>query len=336
LSTFVATARRAAASWRESTPTISDADRAAGIYRQGRARPYCLSHEARSFNLLPEARGHALERFSAADIPWHDGVNGQPSNHLLSSQVQCANALAPLVADPGALASIFGGMLSIDRVLPFHGTGPAATLFDWNDHVVFEWAGASDYLGERANTPRARGEHTTSADAAIRYRATDGSVWIALVEWKYTENYRDRILKGGSAAMKARKLRYSQWWSPTGPIRIDQFGFENMLVEPLYQLFRQQCLAQEMQKGHEGEATKVTVVFAAPAGNHDLLDFFPAPDGSTLIEGAGALLSTWSDLLHQPDGFRYLDTESLLSPQSVVSDEYRHRYGSNAEHSAAT
>jgi hypothetical protein len=234
--------------------------------------------------------------------------------------------LAPFVADPAALASIFGGVLNIDEVLPFEGIGTAATSFDWNDHVVFEWPGASDYLGERLRAPRARGANTTSADAAIRYRTTDGTVAIALVEWKFTENYQGRVLSGDSNSMRVRKLRYEGWWSPTGPLRTDLLRLEDMLVEPIYQLFRLHCLAHEMQTAREGGATKVTVVYAAPAGNRALLGYFPGP-ASRRIKAEDGLLTGWRDLLYEPQSFQYLDTSSLLRPASVMSEEYRRRYG---------
>jgi hypothetical protein len=218
LSGFVSSARRSATWWRQTTQAIPEALRSPGDYRTWQGLAHCLVPDARRFNLLPEARAIGIERSTAAGIPWHDGMERLPSNNLLSSQAQCVNALAPHVANPEALGSIFGGVLDIEQLLPFHGTGAAATRFDWDDHVVFEWAGAEDYLGERRASPLSRGANTTSADAAIRYRNSRGSVSIALVEWKYTENYRGRLLSGGPRAQIVRRERYARWWSAHGPI----------------------------------------------------------------------------------------------------------------------
>src|SRR5258705_21632 len=70
-------------------------------------------------NLLPDARGIALERFRAGDVRWHHQIDAGPSNHLLSSQVQCVNCLAPFVDRPGALRDVFSTVLPIKDVVPF-------------------------------------------------------------------------------------------------------------------------------------------------------------------------------------------------------------------------
>ena len=96
---------------------------------------------------MPSARPAALESFARLGIPWHGGRGGDPSNHLVSSQVQCANALAPLRDDPDAVKAMFGTTLDIAEVLPIeHG---------W--HLTFEWIGAIDHLGERLGQTRTAG-----------------------------------------------------------------------------------------------------------------------------------------------------------------------------------
>src|SRR4051794_38605310 len=74
---------------------------------------FCLPPAFAEFNLLPEVRGTALTLFAELGIPWHAGVDAGPSNHLLSSQVQCANALGQMVTDPARLVRAFGGLLEI-------------------------------------------------------------------------------------------------------------------------------------------------------------------------------------------------------------------------------
>ena len=188
--TFKLTARHDAIRWKATTGTLPAEARVPGSYRNYDALPFCLPRNFHELNLLPEAREVALQRFREAGIPWHDGFEAGPSNHLLDSQLQCANALAPFVRNPAALAAIFGKVLPIDEVLPFSADGGAAHLssFDTTDSVVFEWQGLENHLNEWVGTPT-RGSKATSADAAIRYRSTDGSIELALIEWKYTESY---------------------------------------------------------------------------------------------------------------------------------------------------
>jgi hypothetical protein len=174
--TFVGEARTAAIKWKE-TASLPDGARSPAAYahRPGRAYPFCLPLEHAYRNVLEPARG-ALESFGVDGIAWHDGAGGGPSNHLLDSQVQCVNALAPFVRDASALKWLFGRMIDVAEVLPFRAGEPDGDL------VVFEWIGASDYLGERAKSTGHRGANTTSADAAFRYRTRSGFVEVALIE----------------------------------------------------------------------------------------------------------------------------------------------------------
>src|SRR5450432_832390 len=95
-----------AAAWKCSTPTLPVAAKVPAPYvgKDGTAGPrqyeFCLPAEFASLSLLPEVRETALALFVELRIPWHAGVDGGPSNHLLSSQVQCVNALGQMVTDP--------------------------------------------------------------------------------------------------------------------------------------------------------------------------------------------------------------------------------------------
>src|SRR5262245_22772793 len=92
-----------ASAWKQATGFLPAEAKQPGLYGGRGPYPFCLPAEFATLNLLPEARRVALERFHAAKVPWHAGSAGAPSNHLLSSQVQCANALAPFVDDPDSL-----------------------------------------------------------------------------------------------------------------------------------------------------------------------------------------------------------------------------------------
>ena len=98
---------------------------------------------------------------------------------------------------------------------------------------------------------------------------------------------------------------------PDGPIDRSKVAYGELFREPLYQLFRQQLLADQMERVGELDATNVRVVVAAPARNRAL---------------AGDL-RRWPTLLRRPGRFARLDTDELLRPGSPVHSDYRARYG---------
>ena len=167
---------------------------------------FCLPPEHARLSLLPEVREMALTLFAELEIAWHAGVAGGPSNHLLSSQVQCVNALGQMVADPGRLVAAFGDLLGIDEVLQIE---PGRFL-------TFEFIGDVDLLHEAVAGRRPRGAYSTSVDAAFLHRAVDGVVELVLVEWKYTEQYAVRAV---SPAKNATRLSGTARCSPTLPGR---------------------------------------------------------------------------------------------------------------------
>jgi hypothetical protein len=338
VASFVAQERAAAAAWKASTPLLPDAAREPAPYEgKGPSYPFILPADHCWLNLMPEARDIARSRFEAAGIRWHSGGT-QPNAHLLSSQVQCLNALAPLVGDSEALAAIFGAVLPINEVLPFGAT--TSSSHDATDHVVFEWLGLNSYLNEwPAATPPSRGAYATSADAALRYRNFDGDIELALIEWKYTERYPEHgRLHGGPQKQATRLGRYGELWSdPASPIRADVVRYEELFAEPIYQLFRTQMLAWKIEQARELDARRVRVVYAAPSTNTDLLErSLGAPAFEQMANDAGmSLLVAWWSMLRRPDRFAVFDTLSLLTPGAPTSDHYKDRYG-GAAMSAAT
>lgn len=336
---FVAEARRAAARWLREEPSLPDGARQASPYRgSGPALPFCLPVAHAVENLLVDARPIALQRFAAAGIPWHHGTNGGPSNHLLSSQVHCANTLAPFVDRPDALRAIFEPVLPIAQVLPFGAVTQSA--FDATDHVVFEWIGCTDHLGEHRGGAGQRGANNTSADAAIRYRSLDGEIEIALIEWKYTEQYHGHVLSGDDTTTRRRHRRYRDaFGDAAGPIRHDLLDYEDFFAEPLYQLMRLQLLAWRMEVAHELGAQRVRLVVAAPTANEALATSFdirrmhPGFAAQTL-PAVNSVFELWAALQRRPDRFAVLDTAHVLTEHVPTSEPYRRRYGHIAEHGA--
>ena len=326
--TFRAEAEQAAIRWKAATAALPDAARLAGCYGLTTRGPYevCLPPSHASLNLLPDARQIALDRFERAGIEWHHGTTTMCGNHLLSSQVQCANALAPMADQPGRLRALLGGILDVDEVLPFG--DPVAP----DDHVAFEWIGLTDHLGEWPwSKPRTRGANTTSADAAVRYRTSEGAIEVALIEWKYVESYGGQPLSGGETKMATRHKRYrARWDRPDSSVRSAVVAYEDLFVEPVYQLFRLQLLAEAMERVGELGAEAVRVVYAAPARNLGLRSWIDRPPFDALGRGAGTertVSSVWRSVLRSPDRFVGLDTASLVAPGAPTSSEFKSRYG---------
>jgi hypothetical protein len=256
----------------------------------------------------------------------------------LDSQIQCVNALAPFVNRPEDLRQLFGSVLPIAEVLPF---GAPTSEFDRVDHVVFEWVGLANHLGEWSEPTPTRGAYMTSVDAALRYRAHDGRTEIALIEWKYTERYPSGVLSGGDARMQVRHNRYgAAIRDPNGPIRSDAVPFEALFFEPIYQQMRQQLLAWRMEQVRELGADVVRVVLVAPRGNEAFWSSLPGEQwhelaGSTPLGVAEAFRA----VLRRPDRFARLDSANLVGEDSPLSEEFKARYrhlGSGAERSLAS
>ena len=315
--TYTTEQRAQAAAWKATTECLPIIARQPAAYinkkgaADGPAHEFCLPAAYADLNLLPEVRARALSLFGELGIPWHAGVGAAPSNHLLSSQVQCVNALGQMVTDPERIIRAFGSLLGIEKVLEIE---PGRFL-------TFEYIGPKDYFGEVPNGARIRGAHCTSVDAAFLHRALDGVTELVLVEWKYTESYRLRAPNRQKEAV--RQGRYGQAVAdPAGPVRDDVLPFPLLVDEPIYQLVRQQLLAHALeQDGAEG-AGRVRVVHVAPAGNQAYQDSVHRPEHTAV----GATVSeVWHRLLRHPDRFLSLDSAVFADPE-ITSRDYAVRY----------
>lgn len=316
--TYTEIERRRAAAWKASTPTLPDAARSPAPYvdkdgrKSGPEYEFCLPVEYASLSLLPEVRELALELFAELDIPWHAGVASGPSNHLLSSQVQCVNALGQMVNDPVRLVRAFGPSLGTARI---HEIEPGRSL-------TFEYIGADDLLNEAVGGVRRRGTHCTSVDAAFVHTTVEGLRELVLIEWKYTESYSRR--KPAPSRDQVRFKRYGALLAAEdGPVDASLVPFDELLQEPLYQLMRQQLLAHELEKQQAHGAERVRVVHVLPAAN----EAYQASLYGQNVRGLGATVKeVWSRLLRLPDRFVQLDSAIFLDPQ-ITSVDYVDRYG---------
>jgi hypothetical protein len=298
--------------------TLPDEARVPAPYlgRHGPSRPtaVCLPAEFASLSLLPDSRDVALEVFQSLNLIWHDPIAGGPSSHLLDSQVQCANALAPMVRNPEQVMAAFGDVLPIAEVLTMEG----------DRYLTFEYVGLHNYLGEaKPGQPRTRGAHFTSPDAAIRYRCPDDSIEIALIEWKYTEEYHDDATDPDWLASRMERYR-ALWDAPDCPVRHDLIPYEDLFVEPFYQLFRQQLLAGQMTKARELGADRVQVLHISPGGNDG---YRSSLNRDSHLAVDTDLLAIWQQMVVDPDTFVSIDAQRFCDPErGLTSAEYRARY----------
>lgn len=309
--------RALAAGWKARNPELPDAAKASSPYVRNSGDPvgndpFCLPVEYSQHNLLPPVRNGALQLMAELDVPWHDATPHGPSNHLLDSQVQCVNALFPMVADPNRIAAAFGSVLEIGEVLPIE---PGRFL-------TFEYIGPVDYFNEGNGRPRRRGTRCTSVDAAFRYRTPAGQVELALVEWKYTECYlKPRTRKPDSDA--TRSSRYQAFYDDeSGPLRSDLLAFSHMLDEPLYQLMRQQLLAHQLETHHDEDVTSVRVVHVLSPDNLAYQQSVVRDEARAL---GGTVDEVWHRLLRRPDRFQRLDPNVFLD-EAMTNAEYVDRY----------
>jgi hypothetical protein len=297
--------RRYATAWKTHTDVLPPAAKASASYVGKSGRPggtvygFCLPAEFAQYNLLPEVRDDALALFAELGIPWHAGIDGGPGNHLLSSQVQCVNALGQMVTDPARVAAAFAGTVQIGEVLEI----------ECGRYLTFEYIGPTDFFGEAPGGDRIRGTRCTSVDAAFLHRALDGRRELVLVEWKYTESY--RLRNPEPARDETRRRRYAAAVAdPDGPVRDDVLPFELLLA---YALER------------AGVADRVRIVHVLPPQNE-------AYQGSLVREEHRALGTSvsqvWQRLLRRPDRYTVMDPAVFLDA-ALTSREYVLRYASD-------
>ena len=285
-----------------NSPYFSAPARADGIYKK-KPRAFCIPREYAKQNLYQEIRRGAIEYFARENIKWHDGQDGQPSNHLCSSQVCCVNFLFPFSDKPEALAELLRPVFpTIQRVLPMEKAG---------QFVSFEWIGAENYLGEKVGRggKRSRGANFTSADGAVMFQHQDGVKQIVLIEWKYTESYGGtslKISKSGTDRTEIYAHLYEKEDCPLDKTKLSDFG--DLFYEPFYQLARQQFLAYEMEKARELGAEKVSVLHIAPASNSDFQKVTSPP----FRELGATVMEVWNKLVKNEDRFTSVSVEELF------------------------
>ncbi|RYB94798.1 hypothetical protein EUA93_10820 [Nocardioides oleivorans] len=305
--------------WKQSSAVLPAEAKAPGEVRaRGGAMvevDYALPRAWATHNLLPEVREPALALFEQHQIAWHQSIDGGPTNHLRSSQVQCVNALGQMMSDPERIKLAFGDVLDIAEIRDF-GEIDAA---EKGRYLTFEFVGKGDYFGEGVT----RGSQSTSVDAAFAYTTPDGRDALALVEWKFTETYRGADPKADAKAPTRLKRYESALRHPASPIDVADIELTDLFHEPVYQLVRQQLLAAELERDAEVKADLITVVHVLSPDNLAYQSSYISP----ALRRRGATASdVWASLLRTPDRFIGLDPAVFLDP-AITSEEYALRYG---------
>ena len=282
-------------------PYFSPAARAQGTYKD-HPYPFALPREYAHENLAAEIRDPIRAYFKRNEIKWHDGQDGNPSNHMCDSMVCCANFLFPFYDKPKALAGLLRPIFpDLHIMLPIED----------GQFVAFEWIGAKNYLGEKIsnNGKRTRGANFTSADAAVRFVRNDGKIQIVLIEWKYTESYYPTFLKFAASGTDRTKIYEHLYLADDCPVNKEELGdFEYLFYEPFYQFMRQQFLAHEMEKAHELCADIVSLLHISPAHNED----FKRITSPKLMKCGTSATGVWSALQKSPERFLSVFSEDLF------------------------
>jgi len=297
---FLEAEKKRQEAFKKTSPYFTEAARADGIHN-GTSYPFCLPFECAEENLFHEIRQPALAYFARHQIKWHKGKEGNPYNHLCSSQVCCVNFPFPFADKPKALVELLRPVFpAIRQVLPM----------DRGQSVSFEWIGCRNYLGEKSRSGiRTRGANFTSADAAVMFERQDGLRQIVLIEWKYTESYGETWL--GFAQSGTDRRQIYAWLFEREDCFLDKPllpCFCDLFYEPFYQLMRQQFLAHEMEKARELGADVVSVLHIAPEHNKD----FCRVTSPALRRLGDSAINVWKRLVRTPDRFASVTAEKLF------------------------
>ncbi len=318
---FLEFEKKRQAELKHTSSLFSNAARADGLFgSHGNAYSHCLPRENSSENLLPEIRNSGIAYFSASEICWHNGVDGNPSNNLCDSQVCCVNFLEPFADKPDALTKLISPIFPmIKKILPME---------EPNRFVSYEWIGFENYLKEKVQSGenRIRGALCTSADAAVMFEREDGLIQIVLIEWKYTESYSSTSLKVSKAGTDRTEIYAHLFDRDDFPLDKDVLpSFASLFFDPFCQFFRQQCLAHEMEKARELGADIVSLMHIAPRHNTD----FARVTSPDLQHLGDSVTDVWKGIVRQGDRFNSVYTEDLfggfpISKHPELADWWEH------------
>lgn len=271
-------------------------DPGAGIFFK-KQREFVLQDP--SLNLWAGIRDDVIKYFERNHIAWWMGdEKNEPTGHLLSSQVACLNHLYFDRQRKDMATSI---LKSVSTKIE-----EAATVDE--GYVEFEAIGRKNYLGERSHT---RGANSTSVDAIMVGKKNDGSNILILIEWKYTEEYREE-----NKYIPERYNIYNKLLKDNNcPIVTNDY--ESLYYEPFYQLMRQTLLGWKMVQAGEYQCDEYLHLHIIPEKNIELRDRVTSPglNGSNMSEA-------WKSVLREPERYIVISPEEFIKPASICPDTH--------------
>ena len=261
-------------------------DPGGGVYR-GKPRDFVLSDS--SLNLWCGIREDAIQYFKRNKIVWWDG-NDIPTGHLLSSQIACVNHLYPIRQRLDLASKV------LQTISPEF---ESADILD-DGFVEFETIGKENYLGEKSHQ---RGANSTSIDAMMVGKKSDGTRVLVGIEWKYTESY-----PSYSKYIPARADIYDPLiQTDTSPLRVEDAS--SLYYEPFYQLMRQSLLLSIMAEQKEYGCNDFIHLHVIPAANSKLRESVTSPK----LTGTN-LTTAWQGVLKDRSKYIVISPDELLAP----------------------
>ena len=263
----------------------------------GEEREFVLSEP--ELNLWEGIREDAKEYFIKNKIPWWSG-KGEPTGHLLSSQVACVNHLYPLRNRKDCCDAVLN---NIDKSL-------LNALVTDSGLIEFEKTGQQP-LGNEKSTQR--GANSTSIDALMLAQNQKEENILVLIEWKYTESYSPTSILVSDSGKNRLDVYRKLLDSPECPIITSDLT--DLFYEPYYQLMRQTLLGWTMTQRKEYSAVDWLHIHVIPNENKELREKITSPNliGRTLEV-------SWKNQLRHPEKYIVISPEEFLEPIKNLED----------------
>ena len=269
-------------------------DNGGGIFN-GKSWDFVLNN--RVLNLWEGIRDNAIEYFSKYNIDWHKDINGEPKEgpegHLLSSNIACINHLF-FLRQKKDLATLV--LKNIDERIV------NSEIVD-DGYIEFEkMGGQNDNPLSEKSDQRKRGSKSTSIDALMVGKKSDGKNILVLIEWKYTEKYENQDCKF------IAKDNYHQNYinllqDKNCPINVPE-NVKGLFFEPYYQLMRQTLLGWKMVDLNEYDCDEYVFLHIIPHGNLDLR--------KNCID--------WKNYLKESQKYKIISPDDLLKPLLIENE----------------
>jgi hypothetical protein len=263
----------------------------------GKEREFVLSEP--ELNLWEGIRKDTKEYFIKNGIAWWSG-NGEPTGHLLSSQIACLNHLYPLRQRKDCT----------DKILQNISDSISESLFVDSGLVEFEKTGIKP-LGKELSTQR--GANSTSIDSFMIGKKHNGDKVLILIEWKYTESYSPNSLLISDSGKNRFEVYQELLERPDCPIKTTDF--KDLFFEPYYQLMRQTLLGWTMTENKEYGAVDWLHLHIILRENKELRERITSKNlkGKTLEE-------SWKLQLKHPEKYIVISPEQFLEPITELQD----------------